>query len=125
MKREKINKHPDWRLSKKERLFYYTGDIARLFCQALLNTFMTIFMLFQGIDIIKVGGIMLAVKIIDAFDDVIFGFIVDKLDPTKSKLSKFAGEGKYLPWYRLTFFLYPLAIIGFFLMPKGWRKPVN
>ena len=119
MKREKINKHPDWRLSKKERLFYYTGDIARLFCQALLNTFMTIFMLFQGIDIIKVGGIMLAVKIIDAFDDVIFGFVVDKLDPTKSKLSKFAGEGKYLPWYRLTFFLYPLAIIGFFLMPKG------
>lgn len=119
MKREKINKHPYWRLRKKERFFYYTGDIARLFCQALLNTFMTIFMLFQGIDIIKVGGIMLAVKIIDAFDDVIFGFIVDKLDPTKSKLSKFAGEGKYLPWYRLTFFLYPLAIIGFFLMPKG------
>jgi len=115
-------KHEGWRLSKSERFFYYTGDIARLFCQALLNTFMTVFMLFQGINIIKVSGIMLAVKIIDAFDDVIFGFIVDKLDPTKSKLSKFAGEGKYLPWYRLTFFLYPLAIIGFFLMPKGMAE---
>ena len=36
-------KHEGWRLSKRERFFYYTGDIARLFCQALLNTFMTVF----------------------------------------------------------------------------------
>lgn len=122
MKIKNTISHEGWRLSKKERFFYYTGDIARLFCQALLNTFMTVFMLFQGIDIIKISGIMLTVKIIDAFDDVIFGFVVDKLDPTKSKLSKFAGEGKYLPWYRLTFFLYPLAIIGFFLMPKGMAQ---
>lgn len=118
--KKKIKKNREgWRLSKKERLFYHVGDTARLFCQSILNTFMSVFMVFQGINIIKIAGIMLVVKIIDAFDDVVFGYFVDKLDPTKSRFSRFAGKGKYLPWYRLTFFLYPLTIIGFFLMPKG------
>lgn len=119
MKKKFKKNREGWRLSKKERLFYYVGDTARLFCQSILNTFMSVFMVFQGINIIKIAGIMLVVKIIDAFDDVVFGYFVDKLDPTKSRFSRFAGKGKYLPWYRLTFFLYPLTIIGFFLMPKG------
>ena len=116
-KKKRINT-VGWQMSVKERFFYYTGDTARLFCQSILNTFITIFMVFQGIDILKIGGIMLAVKIIDAFDDVIFGFFVDRLDPKRWKgINRLAGKGKYLPWYRVTFFLYPLAIIGFFLMP--------
>jgi len=124
---EKMGKHDrqqptDWCMTKKERICYYSGDSARLFCQSVLQTFMSIFMIFQGIEITKIATIMLIIKIIDAFDDVFFGFFVDRIDPAKAKsrfFHKLAGNGKYLPWYRVTFFLYPAAIILFFLMPKG------
>ena len=31
-KKERVNKHPDWRLSRSEKNWYYVGDTARLFC---------------------------------------------------------------------------------------------
>ena len=34
-------------------------------------------------------------------------------------LGRLAGTGKYLPWYRVTFALLPLATIIFFAMPSG------
>lgn len=112
--------HSLWRMTRRERVFYYAGDTGRLFCQSILNTFMTTFLIFNGVKMTSIAGIMLVLKLIDAFDDVIFGFLVDRFDPQKLPLiGKLAGEGKYLPWYRATFFLYPLAILIFFLMPKG------
>ena len=38
MKKQKINKHPDWRLSKAEKNWYYLGDTARLFGMTLVCT---------------------------------------------------------------------------------------
>ena len=39
-KTAKINKHPDWRLSKAEKNWYYLGDTARLF--GMISTSATI-----------------------------------------------------------------------------------
>ena len=51
---------------------------------------------------------------------------MDKLKITEWKaFQKLTGEGKYLPWYRLTFFLFPLFTIVFYVMPSGlpqWAK---
>lgn len=120
MKKEKAKLHPGWHLSKKERFSYYVGDMGRQAAMSVLSIFMTTFLLLQGINPLAVAGITAVIKFIDAFDDVIFGYLVDRIKITEWKLTKkLAGEGKYLPWYRLTFFTFPLAIILFYLMPKG------
>lgn len=64
------------------------------------------FLLMQGIHPGKMAAITLFVKIIDSFDDVIFGFLIDRI--------KIKGSGKYLPWFRKTFWLFPLFTVLFF-----------
>ena len=117
-----------WATSKSERFNYYIGDLGRTLEGYIVTAFMTLFLLFQGIDLVSVSGAILVVKVVDALDDVIFGFLIDKLNIQKSKLlGKIAGEGKYLPWYRATFYLFPIFTVIFFLMPQGvanWIKIV-
>ena len=72
-KTAKINKHPDWRLSKAEKNWYYLGDTARLFGMTLVGSYMTLFLMFQGVSTASVATAILIVKIIDAIDDVLFG----------------------------------------------------
>lgn len=109
-----------WRTSKKERINYYIGDIGRTLEGYIVTSFMTLFLLFQGINLVKISAAILVVKIIDACDDVVFGFFIDKLNIRNSKLlGRLAGEGKYLPWYRATFYLFPIFTIIFFLMPQN------
>ena len=119
-KKERVNKHPDWRLSRSEKNWYYVGDTARLFCTSLVGSYMTMFLMFQGINTASLATAILLVKIIDSVDDVLFGYIIDRIHIKDWKLfQKFAGEGKYMPWYRLFFWTFPVATILFFLMPKG------
>ena len=119
--KEKVNKHPGWRMTRGERLAYYTGDIGRQFCMALFTTFVGTFLLFQGIDVTSLAVVTLLLKIVDASDDVIFGFLVDRFNPKNVRLlRRIAGDGKYMPWYRVTFFVYPLITILFFSMPTNW-----
>ena len=119
-KKERVNKHPDWRLSRSEKNWYYVGDTARLFCTSLVGSYMTMFLMFQGINTASLATAILLVKIIDSVDDVLFGYIIDRIRIKEWKLfRKFAGEGKYMPWYRLFFWTFPVATILFFLMPKG------
>ena len=87
---------------------------------------MTSFLALRGVNLTLLAGVMLVLKMIDAVDDVVFGFLIDKLKITEWKaFQKLTGEGKYLPWYRLTFFLFPLFTIVFYVMPSGlpqWAK---
>ena len=119
-KKERVNKHPDWQLSRSEKNWYYVGDTARLFCTSLVGSYMTMFLMFQGINTASLATAILLVKIIDSVDDVLFGYIIDRIHIKDWKLfQKFAGDGKYMPWYRLFFWTFPVATILFFLMPKG------
>ena len=88
MKKEKkapVNRE-GWRTSKKERINYYIGDIGRTLEGYIVTSFMTLFLLFQGINLVKISAAILVVKVIDALDDVIFGFFIDKLNIKNSKL---------------------------------------
>lgn len=120
IKKEKPQSQVGWKTTKRERMNYFIGEIGRV-CEAnVFVMFMSTFLIFQGIDLAAVAGVMLAVKIIDAVDDVVFGYLVDKWKITEWKVfNKITGEGKYLPWYRLTFFLFPVFTIIFFLMPTN------
>jgi Na+/melibiose symporter-like transporter len=126
MKTPKENKRAEWQTNRKERISYYLGDNAKTLEGVLVTTFMTTFLLLSGINIVAVATVTLAVKIVDAFDDVIFGYLVDKLNPSQiGFLSKIGGNGKYLPWYRALFWIFPLATVLLFQMPQGlsdWAK---
>ena len=115
-----------WRTTKKERRNYIIGDLGRTLEGYIVTALMSTFMIFQGIDMTAVAGAMLVVKIIDAFDDVIFGYFVDRIHVTEWKaFKKITGEGKYLPWYRLTYFLFPIFTALFFCMPMSWPAGVK
>ena len=75
-----------WKTTKKERINYYIGDIGRTLEGYIVTAFMTLFLLFQGINLVKISAAILVVKIIDACDDVVFGFLVDKLNIKNSKI---------------------------------------
>ena len=103
MKKEKINKFAGFSLGTKERAAYYSGDIGRLIGMAIVATYMTTFLAFQGLSMTSLAIFILIVKIVDAVDDVVSGFFVDKLKITEWKfLGKLVGKGKYLPWFRLS-----------------------
>ncbi len=119
-KKEKTDK-TNWKTTGQERRFYIVGEIGRVCEGSIVTAFMTLFLVFQGIPLTLVAGVMLAVKIIDALDDILFGYFVDRIQITKWKaFRKITGQGKYLPWFRLTFSLFPLFTILFFLMPTGF-----
>ena len=119
-KRERINKHPDWRMSRRERFNYYLSDSGRLFGTAVFQTFMTAFLALRGVNLTILAGVLLGLKIIDAVDDVIFGYLIDKFKISEWKaFRRLTGDGKYLPWFRLTFFLFPLFTVVFYLMPSS------
>lgn len=106
-----------WRTTKRERRAYIVGEIGQCCEGGIVTSFMTLFLVFQGIDLKLVAGVMLAVKIIDAVDDVVFGYFIDRLHIERiTAFKKITGEGKYLPWFRLTFALFPLFTVLFFLM---------
>lgn len=120
MAKEKKIKHSDWQMTRSEKNWYYMGDTARLFCSSLVVGYMTMFLMFQGINTASLATAMLIVKIIDSVDDVLFGFIIDKIDIKNWKIfRKLAGDGKYMPWYRLFFWTFPVATMLFFMMPKN------
>lgn len=116
-----IKKQPDgWRTTRRERFSYIVGDLGRTMEGYIVTAMMSTFLIFQGIDLKTIAGVMLVVKIVDAFDDVIFGYLVDRIKIQKwTKLKRITGEGKYLPWYRLTFLLFPIFTALFFFMPSS------
>ena len=120
-KKKVKNKHPDWKTTRIERFWYFLGDFGRYGIGNLVVGLMSLFLVFRGLNPIWIAGVMLAVKIVDAVDDVIFGFVVDRTNPKNWKITKkIAKDGKYLPWYRVTFWLFPLFTSVVFLMPADW-----
>ncbi|WP_417503679.1 MFS transporter [Microbacterium sp.] len=109
-----------WRMTRGERARYQLGYAGWTTGSSIVVFFMTMFLLFQGIDLTAVASLILVVKVIDALDDVLFGYVIDRISPTQFRfLRKLAGSGKYLPWYRVTFFLLPASVVVFFAMPSG------
>lgn len=118
-RKSKEDKHLNWRLSLRERFDYYLSDSARLFGSTVFQTYMTSFLALQGVSLAALAGVLLVLKIVDAVDDVVFGYLVDRIKIREwTVFRKVTGDGKYLPWFRLTFFMCPIFTTIFYLMPS-------
>ena len=95
----------------KERLSYWTYFIGQNIYYNLTAVFISTYLVFQGIDPVKSGLVLLIVKVWDAINDPIFGYIFDKV--------KFKRNQKCLPWLRIAVTLIPAVTILLFSIPVG------
>ena len=105
------NKHPEYMTTKKERVSYWTYFIGQNVYYNITAAFISTYLAMQGIDLAKVAIVLLIVKIWDAVNDPIFGYIFDKV--------KFKSGLKSLPWLRISTALIPVVTIILFSIPSG------
>ncbi len=104
------NKHPDYMTTGKERLSYWTYFVGQNIYYNITAAFISTYLAMQGISLAKVAFVLLIVKVWDAVNDPIFGFIFDKIKFKKNKS---------LPWLRLSVALIPVVTIFLFSIPSG------
>ncbi len=73
--------------------------------------FISAYLMMQGLDLAKLSIVLLAVKIWDAVNDPLFGYIFDKV--------KFKSQLKSLPWLRISTALIPIVTVAIFAIPDG------
>ena len=105
------NKHPEYMTTGKERLSYWTYFVGQNVYYNITAAFISTYLAMQGISLAKVAVVLLIVKVWDAVNDPIFGFIFDKV--------KFKNGQKSLPWLRIATALIPVVTILLFAIPSG------
>lgn len=103
--------NPTWKTSPTERFSYYTFFFGQNAVYNLVSTLLTTYLLLLGLNAEKSAAVILAVKLWDAFNDVIFGVIFDKV--------KFKSGLKYLPWLKISCIAVPIATVLMFTIPEG------
>ena len=107
----------NWCTSNKERKSYYLYLSGQNMIYTMITSFLTTYLLFQGVDPVKSGTVMLIVKIWDAINDAIFGCIFDKV--------KFKSKQKFLPWLKISLPIIPLATALLYMIPNGAGEMVK
>lgn len=97
----------------KERASYWSYGAGMMVFYQIVASFLNSFIIMQGVNPLKVAGIILAVKIWDAVNDLLFAFVFDRV--------KFKKE-KCLPWLRIAAVIMPFASIAFFNIPRNWDE---
>jgi len=98
----------------KERLCYWTYFVGQNIYYNITAAFISTYLAMQGINLAKVALVLLIVKIWDAVNDPIFGYIFDKV--------KFKNGLKSLPWLRIAVLLIPVVTIVLFSIPAGMSE---
>lgn len=106
-----------WETTPGERKSYYLYFAGQNAIYFLLANYLTTYLAFCGVNLVKAGGVMLAVKIWDAVNDALFGVIFDSV--------KFKSGKKYLPWLKVSSLLIPATTILLFCIPKGSGEMVK
>jgi len=102
---------PGYMTTKKERLSYWTYFVGQNVYYNITAAFISTYLAMQGINLAKVAVVLLIVKVWDAVNDPIFGFIFDKVT--------FKNGQKSLPWLRIATALIPVVTIILFAIPSG------
>ena len=108
------NKHPDYMTKPGERLSYWTYFVGQNIYYNITAAFISTYLAMQGISLAKVATVLLIVKIWDAVNDPMFGFIFDKVT--------FKSGQKSLPWLRIAVALIPVVTILLFAIPSGMSE---
>ena len=106
--------NPNYMTTKKERLSYWTYFVGQNIYYNITAAFISTYLAMQGISLAKVAVVLLIVKIWDAINDPIFGYIFDKV--------KFKSGQKSLPWLRISVALIPVVTIFLFSIPGGMSE---
>ncbi len=102
-------KNPEWMTNSRERMSYYSFFMGQDAIYAIVTTFLTTYLLFQGINPAKSAVVMLAVKIWDAVNDTIFGVIFDSV--------RFKSNKKFLPWLKISTYCIPVTTVLIYVIP--------
>lgn len=102
---------PQYMTTFKERLSYWTYFIGQNVYYNITAAFISTYLAMQGINLAKVAIVLLIVKVWDAVNDPIFGYIFDKV--------KFRNGQKSLPWLRISTALIPIVTIVLFSIPSA------
>ena len=100
--------------TKKERLSYWTYFVGQNIYYNITAAFISTYLAMQGFSLAKVAIVLLIVKVWDAINDPIFGFIFDKV--------KFKNGQKSLPWLRIAVALIPVVTIALFSIPGAFSE---
>ena len=98
----------------KERLSYWTYFVGQNVYYNITAAFISTYLAMQGISLAKVAVVLLIVKVWDAVNDPIFGYIFDKV--------RFKNGQKSLPWLRIAVLLIPVVTIILFAIPSGMSE---
>ncbi len=98
----------------KERLSYWTYFVGQNVYYNITFIYLSAYLAMQGIELWKVSLVLLVVKVWDAINDPIFGYIFDKV--------KFKSGLKSLPWLRFAVAFIPVVTIAVFTIPGGFSE---
>ena len=98
----------------KERLSFWTYFVGQNIYYNITFIYLSAYLAMQGIALWKVSLVLLIVKIWDAINDPIFGYIFDKV--------KFKNGLKSLPWLRIAVIFIPIVTIAVFTIPDGFSE---
>ena len=98
----------------KERLSFWTYFVGQNVYYNITFIYLSAYLAMQGIALWKVSLVLLIVKVWDAINDPIFGYIFDKV--------KFKNGLKSLPWLRIAVLFIPIVTIAVFTIPEGFNE---
>lgn len=107
----------NWHTSPSERFSYYSFFFGQNAVYNLVSTLLTTYLLLLGLNAEKSAAVILAVKLWDAFNDVLFGVIFDKV--------KFKSGRKYLPWLKVSTIAVPIATVLMFIIPDAGSETLK
>ncbi len=105
---------PGYMTKPGERLSFWTYFIGQNAYYNISAAFLSTYLAMQGVSLAKVAVVLLIVKIWDAVNDPIFGYIFDKV--------KFKSGQKSLPWLRIAVTGIPIVTILLFSIPSGMSE---
>jgi len=95
----------------KERISYWTYFVGQNVYYNLTAAFISTYLAMQGVSLAKAAVVLLIVKVWDAINDPLFGYIFDKV--------KFKNGQKCIPWLRIAVLFIPVVTIAVFSIPGG------
>ena len=98
----------------KERLSFWTYFVGQNVYYNITFIYLSAYLAMQGIALWKVSLVLLVVKVWDAVNDPIFGYIFDKV--------KFKNGLKSLPWLRIAVAFIPIVTIAVFSIPDAFNE---
>ena len=97
-----------------ERASFWSFGVGQLFYYQIMGTYMTAYLMMQGISLAKIAVVLFLVKVWDAVNDPLFGYLFDRI--------KFKKNEKSLPWLRLAAIVMPIFTIAVFSIPTGMTE---